>query len=74
MVNEIIKNLEHVASYLDGLIVFDDNPAAHVATMRMLFERLREHNLKLTPPKATIGATKAGFLGQTFSPDDCPAK
>ena len=37
--------------------------------MRTLLERLREHNLKLTPPKATIGATEAEFLGHTVSPD-----
>ncbi|CAB1097278.1 unnamed protein product [Ectocarpus sp. CCAP 1310/34] len=69
VVNEVIKNLHGVASYLDDLIVFDDTPATHVGTMRALFERLRTHNLKLTPPKATIGATKADFLGHTISPD-----
>ncbi|CAB1118552.1 unnamed protein product [Ectocarpus sp. CCAP 1310/34] len=69
VVNEVIKNLHGVASYLDDLIVFDNNPAFHVDTMRALFERLRTHNLKLTPPKATIGTTEANFLGHTISPD-----
>ncbi len=69
VVNEVIKNLENVASYLDDLIVFDADPAAHIATMRNLFKRLRKHNLKLSPPKATIGATEADFLGHTISPD-----
>ncbi|CAB1117629.1 unnamed protein product [Ectocarpus sp. CCAP 1310/34] len=54
---------------LDDLIVFDDTPATHVGTMRALFERLRTHNLELTPPKATIGVTEADFLGHTISPD-----
>ncbi|CAB1096864.1 unnamed protein product [Ectocarpus sp. CCAP 1310/34] len=69
VVNEVIKNFRGVASYLDDLIVFDDTPATHVGTMHALFERLRTHNLKLTPPKATIGASKADFLGHTISPD-----
>ncbi|CAB1097394.1 unnamed protein product [Ectocarpus sp. CCAP 1310/34] len=69
VVNEVIKNLRGVASYLADLIVFDATPAAHVATIRSLFERLRTHSLKLTPPKATIGATEAEFLGHTISPD-----
>ncbi|CAB1096809.1 unnamed protein product [Ectocarpus sp. CCAP 1310/34] len=69
VVKEVIKNLRGVASYLDDLIVFDVTPATHVGTMRALFERLRAHNLKLTPPKATIGATEADFLGHTISPD-----
>ncbi|CAB1101426.1 unnamed protein product [Ectocarpus sp. CCAP 1310/34] len=68
VVNEVIKDLHGVASYLDDLIVFD-NPASHVDTMRALFERLRTHNLRLTPPKATIAATEADFLGHTISPD-----
>ncbi|CAB1103815.1 unnamed protein product [Ectocarpus sp. CCAP 1310/34] len=64
-----IKNLRGVASYLDDLIVFDDTLATRVGTMRALFERLCTHDLKLTPPKATIGATEADFLGHTISPD-----
>ncbi|CAB1110163.1 unnamed protein product [Ectocarpus sp. CCAP 1310/34] len=67
VVNEAIKNLYGVASYLDDLIVFDDTPSTHVGTMRALFERLRTHNLKLMPP--TFGATEADFLGHTISPD-----
>ncbi|CAB1103321.1 unnamed protein product [Ectocarpus sp. CCAP 1310/34] len=68
VVNEVIKNSRGVASYLDDLIVFDDTPATHVGTMRALFERFRTHNLKLTPPKATIGATEADFLGHITVP------
>ncbi|CAB1097244.1 unnamed protein product [Ectocarpus sp. CCAP 1310/34] len=69
VVNEVIRTVRGAASYLDDLIVFDDTPANHVGTMRALFERLRTHSLKLTPPKATIGATEADFLGHTISPD-----
>ncbi|CAB1112268.1 unnamed protein product [Ectocarpus sp. CCAP 1310/34] len=69
VVNKVIKNLRSVASYLDDLIIFDETPAAHVATIRSLFERLCKHNLKLTLPKATICATEAEILGHTISPD-----
>ena len=69
VINEVIKGLHSVASYMDDLIVFDTDPASHVASIRSMFERLREHNLKLTPPKAVIGATGADFLGHTISPD-----
>lgn len=66
VVNEVINNLPGVASYLDDLIVFDDTPASHVVAIRALFERWRTHNVKLTPPRATIGATEADFLGHTI--------
>ena len=68
--NEVIKNLKQVAAYLDDVIVFDSDPVAYVRTIFSLFERLRKHNLKLSPSKARLGATDANFLGQSISPAD----
>ena len=67
MIKELIKDLKQVAAYLD-VIVFDSDPIAHIETIRSLFERLREHNLKLSPSKARLGATDANFLGHSISP------
>ena len=49
MINEVIKDLKQVAAYLDDVIVFYSDPIAHVQTICSLFERLRKHNLKLSP-------------------------
>ena len=68
VINKVIKGLDHVAAYLDDVIVFDADPSLHVANMKEFFLRLRKHNLKLCPSKATIGATDADFLGHTISP------
>ena len=68
MINEVIKDVNQVAAYLDDVIVFDSDPIAHVQTIRSLFERLREHNLELSPSKARLGATDANFLGHSTSP------
>ena len=57
-----------MAAYLDDVIVFNYDPMAHVNTMLALFERLREHNLKLSPPKSRLGATDVDFLGHSTSP------
>lgn len=51
----------------DDLIVFDADPIQHVADVRLLFERLREHNLKPSPFKSRV-RTKANKSGQTISP------
>ena len=51
VINEVTKGLEQVAAYLDDVIVFDSDPSTHVETIRALFERLRKHNLKLSPSK-----------------------
>ena len=68
VINEVIKGLDRVAAYLDDVIVFDADPPLHVTNMKDFFLRLRKHNLKISPSKATIGATDADFLGHTISP------
>ena len=68
VINEVMKNLEQVAAYLDDVIVFDSDPTVHVKTMRALFEHLRKHNLKLSASKVRLGATDADFLGHSISP------
>ena len=67
VINEVIKGLDRFAAYLDDTIVFDADPSLHVANMKF-FLRLRKHNIKLSPSKATIGATDADFLRHTISP------
>eukprot|EP00752_Nemacystus_decipiens_P012512 g11082.t1 len=69
VINEVIKGLEGVEAYLDDVVVFDETPAQHVQSMRRFLHRLRTHNLKLSPPKATVGTTHAAFLGHTITPD-----
>ena len=67
VINEVTKGLEQVAAYLDGVIEFDSDPSTHVKTIRALFERLRKHNLKLSPSKARLGGTDADFLRHSIS-------
>ena len=68
MINEVIKGLANVATYLDDVIVFDSDPSVHVHTITGLFKHLRKHSLKLSVSKAKIGATDADFLDPTISP------
>ena len=68
VINEAIKGLKQVNAYLDDVIVFDSYLVAHVRTIRSLFERLRRHNLELSPSKVRVGTTNANFLGHSISP------
>ena len=68
VINEVTKGLEQVAAYLNDVIVFDSDPPTPVKTIRALFERLRKHNLKLSPSKARLGATDVDFVGHSISP------
>ena len=49
LINEVIKGLDRAAAYNDDVIVFDADPSFHVANMKDLFLRWRQHNLKLAP-------------------------
>ena len=65
VINEVIKGLPQVAAYLEVVIALNSDPTAHVKTIRALFERLRKHNLKLSPSKARLSATDPNFLGHS---------
>ena len=61
VINEVTKDLKQVAAFTSTM------PIAHIQTIRSLFERVRKHNLKLSPSKARLGATDANFLGHSIS-------
>ena len=44
-------NLTYYLIYLDDVIVFSEMPEEHLQRMRVVFDRLREHSLKLKPSK-----------------------
>ena len=71
VINEAIKGVEHVATYLNDVIILDFDPTAHVKTMCARFVRLRKHNLKLSPSKARLGATDVDFWATPFHPRVC---
>ena len=68
VVDEVAKDLERVAAYLDDVNrLRAPTPTAGVNNIRALFERLRRHFLKLSPTKTKVGATEADVLGRTIS-------
>ena len=69
VINDVTKDMKQVAAYLDDVIVFDSDPVEHVRTIRSLFERLRKHNLNISPSKTRLGATDANVLGHSISPE-----
>lgn len=68
VVNEVIKYLAKVATYLDDVIVLDTDPAAHARNIKAFFKQLHKRSLELLPSNVKIGATDANCLGHTISP------
>ena len=54
-------------NYLDDIIIFSKTLEEHLQNLQIVFNRLREFNLKLTPKKCNFLQTTIEFLGHTIS-------
>ena len=55
-------NLTYCLIYLDDVIVFSHTEEEHLERMRVIFDRLREHGLKLKPSKCEVFKTEINYL------------
>ena len=60
-------NLTYCLIYLDDVIVFSDTPAEHLRRMRVVFDPLREHGLKLKPSKCDVFKSEINYLAHHVS-------
>ena len=60
-------NLTYCLIYLDDVIVFSEMPVEHLQSMRVVFDRLREHGLKLKPSKCDVFKSEINYLAHHVS-------
>ena len=60
-------NLTYCLIYLDDVIVFSHTEEEHLERMRVIFDRLREHGLKLKPSKCEVFRTEINYLAHHVS-------
>ena len=60
-------NLTYCLIYLDDVIVFSDMPEEHLRRMRVVFNRLRKHSLKLKPSKCEVFKLEINYLAHHVS-------
>ena len=60
-------NLTYCLIYLDDVIVFSDTPEEHLQRMRVVFNRLCEHGLKLKPYKCEVFKLEINYLAHHVS-------
>ena len=53
--------------YLDDVIVFSHTEEEHLERMRVIFDRLREHSLKLKPSKCEVFKMEINYLAHHVS-------
>ena len=60
-------NLTYALIYLDDVIVFSPTEEEHLTQLQAVFERFREHGLKLKPSKCHFLQKEIAFLGHKVS-------
>ena len=60
-------NLTYCLIYLNDVIVFSKTPEEHLRRMRVVFNRLREHGLKLKPSKCDVFKLEINYLDHHVS-------
>ena len=60
-------NLTYCLIYLDDVIVFSEMPEEHLQRMRVVFDHLREHGLKLKPSKCDVFKSEINYLAHHVS-------
>ena len=49
--------------YVDDIIVHSSDPAEHICSLEKIFQRLKQHGLRLKPTKCTFFSSELRFLG-----------
>ena len=60
-------NLTYCLIYLDDVIVFSKTPKEHLWRMRVVFDHLCEHGLKLNPSKCDVFKSEINYLAHHVS-------
>ena len=61
--------LQTLIVYLDDIIVFSQDVKEHLRRLELVFQKLREHGLKIEPKKCQFFCPKVTFLGHVVSAD-----
>ena len=65
--DEILRGLPFAFGYLDDILIFSPNIKTHLQHIEILFQRLREANLKLKESKCNFLKKHVQYLGHLIS-------
>ncbi len=65
--SHILRGVRNIVVYLDDILVFTKTIGEHFITLRQVFKRLTESNIKLKLPKCTLFHFRLEYLGHILS-------
>ena len=70
LMNIVLQGCEEFAmAYLDDVLIFSKNPEEHLRHIETIFERIRQHGLKLKLKKCAFVKEETEYLGFVISKD-----
>lgn len=67
IMNQIFHDFDFLIVYIDDICIASDNIQQHEQHLKLVFERLRQFNLKINLNKCVFGNEKVTFLGHIVS-------
>ncbi|XP_076278431.1 uncharacterized protein LOC143208168 [Lasioglossum baleicum] len=65
--NRVLGDLDFVFVYIDDILVASSSEEEHAEHLRVVFQRLNEHYLRVNPSKCVFGVSEIEFLGHTIN-------
>ncbi|NBR25185.1 MAG: hypothetical protein EBU08_15700, partial [Micrococcales bacterium] len=69
MMELTMSGISNVIVYIDDLLAHTATHENHLKTLQLIFNRLRNVNIKLNPDKCEFGATSVQYLGFRLTPE-----
>lgn len=67
LIHEVLRSLDFVFPYMDDIGIASESDDQHRLHLRIVFERLQEHNLAINVSKCEFGKEKIEFLGHLIT-------
>uniref|UniRef100_A0A1X7UDE6 Reverse transcriptase domain-containing protein n=1 Tax=Amphimedon queenslandica TaxID=400682 RepID=A0A1X7UDE6_AMPQE len=68
-IDEVLHGLHFTYAYIDDVLVASCSPQEHKDHLRLIFQRLQQHNIAINPAKCELGLSQLTFLGHLVSED-----
>lgn len=66
-IDQVLKGLPFVFKYIDDIQIASKSHDEHIEHLRIVFERLRKHELRINASKCEFGKSEIHFLGFTIN-------
>ena len=65
--NNVLSDLKFCFAYIDDILVFSTSEEDHLEHLRILFERLKSHAIRVNASKCVFGVAEVEYLGHLIS-------